>query len=440
MTAETIEQVPPWDVAAEQAALGAVMLAPAALADLTAHVAPSDFYRSAHEEILTAVLALDAAGKPVDAVTVAEELLRRGQLMKVGGAPYLHTLIASVPTAVSVSVWADIVKAKSLLRGVLQAGQYMQQKAYLADEDAAAVVERARARLDDLAQSARGRTVLRRADEIADTAVDRYGDPNVDAALPTGWADLDSLLNGGFRPGTLTVVAARPGVGKSVMGANLVVHAARHGHGGLLASLEMTEAELADRIMAQLGTVELDAFANRLFDDHQWRRVVQAYEKFHQLPLWITDDPGLTVSVLGSLARDCRRDGLAILVVDYLQLVTPADTRVPRQEQVAGISRGLKLLAKQLGIPVVALAQLNRGSEQRADKRPTMSDLRESGAIEQDADGVWLLHHNQDEPSQIEVHVAKNRSGRTGVVHLAWLPQFARAASLARPDRMEGAA
>lgn len=439
-TVEQVDLLPPCDLAAEQAALGATMLAPAALAEVSALVGSGDFYRTAHGDILAAALALNSDGQPVDAITVAEELLRRGQLARVGGAPYLHDLISTVPTATNAAYYAEIVKSKALLRGVLQVGQYMQQKAYNpGDDDPDRVVERARAELDELAQSARGQARLRRADEIADAAVDRYADPNIDTPLPTGWTDIDDLLNGGLRPGTLTVIAARPGAGKSIMGVNLAVHAAKQGHCALFASLEMTEAELADRIIAQLGTVELDALTGRQFNDHQWGRVERAYHQLHALPLQITDDSVLTITAIASLARDCRRDGLAVVVVDYLQLIAPADTRAPRQEQVAGISRGLKLMAKQLAVPVVALAQLNRGSEQRADKRPTMSDLRESGAIEQDADGVWLLHHDPEVPSELEAHVVKNRSGRKGMARLAWLPQFARAASLARFNTGEAA-
>jgi replicative DNA helicase len=433
---EADENLPPHDLRAEQAAVGAVLLAPRALAEVTAVAPPRVFYRPAHEVILNAALALADAGQPVDPITVAAELHRRGQLTRIGGAPYLHTLMASVPTASNASHWAEIVAEKATLRGVIEAAQLMQQRAYAArEDDAAALVEQARASLDAIAAVARGGEVaVRTAEQVADSAWARYCDPFQSPPLSTGWEDLDALLNGGLRPGALTVIAARPNVGKSVLGVNVAVQAARRGQGALFVSLEMPEAELADRIVAQLGTVALDSLTARKLSDGEWDRVQAAADELRQLPLRIVDHSRLTLTAITSLGRDCQRstDGLAVIVIDYLGLITPADSRVNRQEQVAAISRGLKLMAKELAVPVVALAQINRNPEARTDKRPAVSDLRESGAIEADADAVWLLHQDPDNPSELEVNVGKNRLGRKGVVSLAWSPYYARAASLER--------
>jgi replicative DNA helicase len=430
------ENLPPQDLHAEQVAVGAVLLSPRALAEVTAVAPPSVFYRPAHEEILNAALALGNVGQPVDPITVAAELQRRGRLLRIGGAPYLHTLMASVPTSSNAAHWAKIVADKAALRGVIEAGQQMQQRAYAAtDLDAGEILEQARAALDDLAATSRGGGItVRTADEVADAALTRYCAPDEDPPLPTGWADIGALLNGGLRPGALTVIAARPNVGKSILGVNVAVEAARRGHGALFVSLEMPEVELADRIVAQLGAVALDSLTARNLSDGEWDRVQRAHAELRSLPLRIVDHSRLTLTAITSLARDCQRSsgGLAVVVVDYLGLITPADSRVSRQEQVAAISRGLKLMAKELSVPVVALAQINRNPEARTDKRPAVSDLRESGAIEADADAVWLLHHDPDNPSELEVNVGKNRLGRKGVVSLAWSPYYARAASLER--------
>jgi replicative DNA helicase len=433
---EADENLPPHDMRAEQAALGAVLLSPRALAEVTALAGPDAFYRPVHGEILEVALALANVGTPVDAITVAGELHRRGRLLRVGGAPYLHTLISSVPTASNAAHYAEIVAEKAILRQVIEAGQLMQQRAYAhRDEDAGQIVEQSRAALDEIASAARGgEFAVRTAEQVADAALARYCDPDDAPPLSTGWEDVDTLLNGGLRPGALTVIAARPNVGKSVLGVNVAVQAARRGHGALFVSLEMPEAELADRIVAQLGAVALDSLTARKLADAEWDRVQRAHDEFAALPLRIIDHSRLTLTAITSLARDCQRsaDGLAVVVIDYLGLITPVDSRVNRQEQVAAISRGLKLMAKELAVPVVALAQINRNPEARTDKRPAVSDLRESGAIEADADAVWLLHHDPDNPSELEVNVGKNRLGRKGVVSLAWSPYYARAASLER--------
>lgn len=430
-----VSVLPPHDMDAEQAALGSVLLSPSALAEVVAVARPEDFYCRSHEEILTICIEMDGRGDPVDPITVADELHRRGLLIKFGGAPYLHTLMQAPPTAANAARYAEIVYRKATLRRVLQLSQHLNQ---LVAEGDGKAVEKARVAVDELTRSNLGATGLRTAAEMADAAVDRYADPNVDAPLSTGWLDIDQLHNGGLRRGTLTVIAARPGNGKSIMGVQLAVAAARAGHGALIVSLEMTEDEVSDRINAQIGSVELDALTGRTFSEDQWARMQRAYRIFHALPLTITDDPAASMATIAGYARECHRSpqGLGIVVIDYLQLVAPADTKTPRQEQVAGVSRSLKLLAKQLSVPVVALAQLNRGSEQRADKHPTMSDLRESGQIEQDADSIWLLHHDPDVASELEVLVVKNRSAKKGTAQLAWLPQFARTSNLTR-FRME---
>lgn len=420
------ERMPPADLQAERALLGACMLQPAALDAAVEELTPADFYRPGHGELFAAMIAMRDTGREVDPVTVAAHLGDR--ITKLGGAPYLVDLYGNVPTAANAGYYAEIISAKAIRRRLLEAGQRATQLAH-AEGDPADIVERARQALDAVAADARGDVRALDSDELTDLALARYASP-APPALATGWSDLDDLLSGGLRPGTLTVVGARPGIGKSVVGCNVPTNAALNGHGSLIVSLEMTNAELTDRLISNLGSINLTALTSHKLNDHDWRAVEHAATRLRDLPLSVVDHPHLGLTGIRSLARDRARTprGLDLLVVDYLGLIRPADAKVPRQEQVSAISRGLKLLAKELHVPVLALHQLNRGVEQRASRKPVMSDLRESGAIEQDADIVLLLHRDDTDEHrfEIEINVAKNRHGRTGAVHLPWHPQYAR--------------
>lgn len=418
---------PPADIDAEAAILGACMISPTAIDTAAEHIGPADFYRPAHTDLFAAILDMRERGLEVDPITIAAHLGDR--LHKLGGAPWLADLYGGVPTAANAAYYVEIVADKSVRRRLLAASQRVHQLAHHGDGDTADVVERARQSLDDVAQHARSGDAAVDAIDLADNALTRYASEAA-PALSTGWADLDLLMTGGLRPGNLIVVGARPGIGKSVVGCNIPLAAALRGHGALIASLEMTEAELTDRLLANLGTIELTRLIQHRLSERDWDAVETAANRLRALPLAVTDDPSLGLAQIRSHARDRARGstGLDLLVVDYLGLIRPADTRVPRQEQVSAISRGLKLLAKELRIPILALHQLNRGPEQRSNRRPVLSDLRESGAIEQDADAVWLLHREDDDASryEIEINVAKNRQGRQGTVILPWSPQFAR--------------
>lgn len=427
---------PPCDLDAEMAALGAAIQSPEALAAVVDICPPERFYRPAHEKILTAALTLYGRGEPVDPLAVAAELNRRGELVRLGGAPYLHTLIASVPTAANVAYYAEIVADKAILRDLADAGRFASQLAYEATDEPAAAVERARARLDAVAAGTRTDDAVYSAAQITDRATERYRSPKA-PGLPTGWRDLDGLIPGGLRPGWLVIVGARPKVGKSFLGVSLPLYAAQMGYPAAICSLEMPEAELTDRLISQVAGVELDALRSCKLSDYEWQDVNTAVAKIRLLKLTILDSKRQTLNSIKSRVRDLKRGvGCELLVIDYLTLITPSDVRAPRQEQVATLSRGLKLLANELKIPVVALAQINRGPEGRADRRPMPSDLRESGAIEADADQVWLLHHDEGVDGEIEVNVALNRHGAPGVAHLAWNPRLARIRDLIRfPDR-----
>lgn len=433
---------PPQDLAAEQSVLGGMLLNRDAIGDVVEALAgPADFYKPAHQAVYEVILELFGRGDPADAVTVAAELHRRGDLARLGGAPYLHSLIAAVPTAANAHYYAEIVAEKAILRRLVAAGTRITQLGHHGNEtgEAADVVERARATLDDVALAARGGTRAAEIDDLAAAALTRYANPTP-AGVPTGCPDLDGILGGGLRPGTLTVIGARPATGKTVVGMCLALHAAQHGDGALFISLEMTETELTDRVLANLGSIRLGNLITHRLSHRDWDAVQSAVDRLHGLPLAIVDNPHMGLVGIRSLARDRLRSprGLGVLVVDYLSLMLPADPKAPRHEQVAAMSRGLKLLAKELHVPVVALHQLNRNPEGRQDKRPSMADLRESGAVEQDADNVWLLHRpdQADDPraGEIDFIIAKNRQGATGVITQLWVPHYARVSSFARTE------
>ncbi|XVV05817.1 replicative DNA helicase [Actinosynnema sp. CA-248983] len=423
--------LPPHDERAEQATLGAILSSSRALAEVAEMLEPGDFYRPTHQAVYRATLNLYQAGEPVDPVTVADQLERAGDLARVGGAPYLHTLFSSVPTATNATYYAEIVAERAVLRRLLEAGQRITQLSLngVNGAEAAEVVENARQVLDSVTSRARAEIAVHDLDDLTAEALNRYASPEP-PALATGWPDLDEII-GGLRPGTLTIVGARPGVGKSVLGVNLVTYAASRGLGALFCSLEMPRSEVVDRIIANLASVDLDRITKHRLTPDDWNRVHRAAADLQGWPLKIVDHGHVGLTTVRSLGRDRARTslGLSLLVVDYLQLMRAADSRAPREQQVAGNSRGLKLLAKELDVPVVALAQVNRGSEQRSDRRPALADLRESGSIEADADAVLLLHHDPDHPGEIEVGIPKNRHGRTGSVHLGWSPHYARAGS-----------
>lgn len=421
--------------AAEQYVLGAMMRSRDAVLDvLESGLEAEHFYRPAHQEVFNAlVVVFGRVDGPIDPVVLADELATRGTLTRVGGAPYLHTLMATPHVTGNVSEYADVVQRQHKLRLVGVTGIQLQQYAESGSNgaDADEVLDRARASLEQAAGIGRA-TDGREFDQVVDDWLANLGAPKL-PPLSTGIQDLDELLGGGTRTGQLVVIGARPGIGKSVLGANFAVAAAKRGFGSTICSLEMSESELLERIFADQAGVSLERVRQpRLLDQDDHRRIEVAAGQIAELPLKIVDSATQTLASIRAIARDRVRTarGLRLLVVDYLQLMSSSGrVRENRQQEISEISRGLKLLAKELGVTVVALSQLNRGSEQRAGGRPQLSDLRESGSIEQDADIVILLHRDLDDETasdQIELRVPKHRGGRTGVLDLFWVGPYQR--------------
>jgi replicative DNA helicase len=422
-----IDRTPPQDILAEQCVLGGMLLSKDAIADVVEVLRPTDFYRPVHQTIYDAIIDLYGKGEPADPVTVAAELTRAGSLERTGGGPYLHTLIESVPTAANAGYYAEIVRERAILRRLVDAGTKVVQLGYGAAGGAGGDVDE----VVDRAQAAVYEVVERRTSEdyvpIAETMMSTLaeleaiqGHKGGLSGVPTGFRDLDALTNG-LHPGQLVVIAGRPGLGKSTLGMDFMRSASvKHGQASVLFSLEMGKSEITMRLLSAESRVQLQSMRNGQMSDNDWNKVARRMGEVAGAPLFIDDSPNLTMMEIRAKSRRLKqRHDLKLVVVDYLQLMTSPRRVESRQQEVAEMSRSLKLLAKELNVPVIAISQLNRGAEQRADTRPQLSDLRESGAIEQDADIVILLHredfYDKESPraGEADLIVAKNRNGPT---------------------------
>ena len=379
------DRIPPQDVTAEQCVLGSMLLSKDAIANVVEEVRGTDFYRPAHETVYDAVLDLYGRGEPADAVTVAAELQRGGELARIGGAPYIHTLIASVPSAANAGYYAAIVREKAILRRLVEAGTKITQLGYTGDGEVDEIVDRAQAEIYGVTDkrssedySPLGEIMEAALDEIE--AIGSRGGQMI--GVPTGFTDLDGLTNG-LHPGQLVVIAARPGVGKSILALNLARAASiQNDLASVIFSLEMSRTEITMRLLSAEARVPLQHMRQGSMSDEDWARLARKMGEVSGAPLFIDDSPNMTLMEIRAKCRRLRqRNDLRLVVVDYLQLMTSGKRVESRQVEVAEFSRNLKLLAKELGVPVVALSQLNRGPEQRTDKRPMLSDLRESGCL-----------------------------------------------------------
>jgi replicative DNA helicase len=433
-------RVPPQNLEAEESVIGAMMLSAEAIADVVEILQPEDFYRSANARIYEALRGIYARGEPVDLITAVETLKRQGTIEEVGGALYLRDLVDQVPTPASAGHYARIVSQTALLRRLISAAADVMEMAYSAPEDPERVADEAEQRIYDVARREDKDEVSVLRDLVDQAMLDLESIQNRDSAytgLPSGFHDLDDLMSG-LQPGNLVIIAARPGIGKSSLATNMARNVAVDGHPVALFSLEMSRFEIGMRLLCAEAHVPWDRIRNKRVGPTDWTNVVHAAEVLHDAPLHIVDSGNVNIVDIRAKARRMRtgRTGLDLIIVDYLQLMTSPNTRRPdnRQQEVAEISRSLKLLAKELHIPVIALSQLNRNPESRADKRPQLSDLRESGSLEQDSDVVMFIHRDDADPEkkrEAELIVAKHRNGPTGSIKLhfeASLTQFRNAA------------
>lgn len=414
------------DLDAERAVLGAMLISADARQDAAEILTGPDFYRLAHEHIYRAIVSQDESGEPVDPITIAARLTQAGQLDQVGGPLYLHDLVSTVTVTANVTHWAGIIHDSATRRSIIDRTLKAQQIAHDPSLPAAELVERVRGLFDETAPV---RAEVTSFADLVDLVIDEM-DRGASRGIPTPWADLDDLISG-WQPDRLYVIAARPAVGKSIAAQTIATDLALHHRLDVLfVALEMSRRELTRRALASAAKVNLTDIIRGQLAEEQWVKLSKAASRVKAQTVFINDDPTQTVPSIRSQARTLARGGrLGMVVVDHLGLVTPEDARISRTQQIGSITRGLKKLAKELHVPVVALSQLNRASESGHDRRrPTLTDLRDSGDIEQDADIVMFLHPPDPDrnPTALVGLVAKNRDGALGEVPLVRQGQFAR--------------
>ncbi len=437
------ERTPPHNLAAEQSALGGMLLSKDAVADVIETLRGIDFYVPKHELIYDAILSLYAHGEPTDVVAVTDELIKTGNLARAGGADYLHSLTSMVPTAANAGYYASIVAERALLRRLVDAGTRIVQLGYDGQGEASDLVNTAQAEIYAVtgSQDAEDYVPLTVAVDAAVEEIEAAsGRDGKMTGLPTGFKEFDDLTNG-LHPGQMIVIAARPAVGKSTLALDFARSAAiAQREPTILFSLEMGKSEIAMRLLSAEGAVPLQNMRKGMLDQRDWNKVAALRGRLHDAPLFVDDSPNMTlVEIRAKCRRLKQREGLKMVIIDYLQLMSSGKRVESRQQEVSEFSRALKLLAKELQVPVVALSQLNRGPEQRTDKKPAISDLRESGSIEQDADMVILLHRDslydaEVRPGEADLIVAKHRNGPTKTIGVAFQGHFSRFTDMAAPE------
>lgn len=410
-------RVPPHSLEAEQSVLGALLVDNAAFDRVSDMLTEAAFYRQSHRLIWSAIAGLINACKPADVVTVFERLQAAGKAQDVDGLAYINALASSVPSVSSVRRYAEIVAERATRRALIAQADEAAALAWDGSKPVAEALDHLGGALVAL-QTTQMRKAPRRLGELTMQALDRYNDlaqGTSSPAMPTGIPELDRLLNGGLRPGKVYGVAARPSVGKSSAARAIAINLAAGGFATLVLSQEMPSDEATDCMLAQLGGIESGRLATGRMADADWGYLTQAAEYARDLPLWIDDDGGLTIAQIRGKARVVK--GLRVLVLDYLQLSTSTLKNATTNDQVAEITKGLKQLALQMGLAIVVLSQLNRQVEQRADREPQLSDLRDSGAIEQDIDAailLWTAREVQGGPRLVGWKLAKHRGGPKG--------------------------
>ncbi|HEY7660686.1 MAG TPA: replicative DNA helicase [Actinomycetota bacterium] len=426
------DRVPPHNLEAEESVLGAMMISADAIADVIEIVRPEDFYRTANATIFRTLREIYGRGDPVDAITAVEELKRRGTLEEVGGHLTIHDLVERVPTPAAAPSYARIVAETALLRRLISAAGDIMELAFGAPEEPERVADEAEQRIYEVARHDEKDQVATLRDLVDEAMTDLEKIQNRESAfagVPTGFRDVDALLSG-MQAGNLIVTAARPGVGKSSFVTNVARNVAVETNLPVaMFSLEMSRWEIGMRLLCGEARVPWDSVRNKRVVAEDWSRITQAADTLHDAPLFIVDSGNVTLVDIRAKARRlaARREGLGLIIVDYLQLMSHTRRVDNRQQEIAEISRGLKMFAKELGIPIIAVSQLNRDPERRQDKRPQLSDLRESGAIEQDADVVMFIHRDDMDPAKkglADLIVAKHRNGPTDTIPLTFLPHL----------------
>ncbi len=432
-------RVPPHSVEAEESVLGAMLLSEASITDVLDRIRSDDFYKPAHRKIFDSVVSLFGRGEAIDSVTVAEELRRSGQLEEIGGKPYLFHLVNSVPAASNAGYYARIVEETSLLRRLIEATQQAAAMAYDSGDDVDDIVDHVEQLVFSVAEKRLGdnfkhiRDLLHEQLEHVEKLQERGASVT---GVPTGFVDLDNLTSG-LQPSNLVIVAARPSFGKTSLALNIAQQAATDFQvPTAIFSLEMSRTELVQRLVCAEALVDVSKLRRGNLSDQDWSRLATAVGRLADAPIFIDDTESVTVLEIRAKARRLKqKSGLGLVIIDYLQLMQGPRRSENRQQEISEISRSLKILARELDVPVLAVSQLSRGVESRMDKRPMLSDLRESGAIEQDSDIVMFIYrdevYNADSTDKgtAEIIVAKHRNGPVGRLKLTFLENYTKFAN-----------
>lgn len=438
-----IDRTPPQNIEAEQAVIGAIFLEPSAIVLASEILVPEDFYRSAHQKIFEVMIELNESGKAVDLVTVTEKLAAAKLLEDVGGVSYLSELSVSVPTAANIGYYARIVEEKALLRRLIRTATDIATDGFTREDEVEELLDEAEKSIMEVAQRKNAsafqniKDILVRTYDNIEMLHNRKGEIT---GIPTGFSELDRMT-AGFQRNDLIIVAARPSVGKTAFALNIAQNVGtKTDENVAIFSLEMGAEQLVMRMLCAEGNIDAQNLRTGALTDEDWRKLTMAMGSLSNSGIYIDDTPGVRISEIRSKCRRLKQEhGLGMILIDYLQLIQGSGrSKENRQQEVSEISRSLKALARELEVPVIALSQLSRGVEQRQDKRPIMSDIRESGSIEQDADIVAFLYRDDyyDKESEnkniIEIIIAKQRNGPTGTVQLAFVKEYNKFVNLER--------
>ena len=437
-------KVPPHSLEAEQSVLGGLMLSASAWDQVADKITDTDFYREDHRLIFQAVRDLHESSRPCDAVTVSEWFESHGQADQVDGGNYISQLANNTPSAANVGAYADIVREKSILRSLIDVGSTITTSAFTSDgRESKTLLEEAERLVFAIAdKGARGGSGFVSVQDSLKEAMAKIEELNAFegdiTGIPTGYQEFDKLT-AGLQPSDLIVVAGRPAMGKTTFAMNIAEHAAiKHGKSVAVFSMEMASLQLVMRMFSSVGQIDQTRIRTGTLDDMDWPKLTSAMNLLHKSKIFIDDTPALSPAELRARARRLKREhDIDMIVVDYLQLMSVPGNKENRATEIAEISRSLKTIAKELNVPVIALSQLNRALEQRPNKRPLMADLRESGAIEQDADLIVFIYRDEvynketGEKGKAEIIIGKHRNGSTGTVHLAFQGPWLRFVNLA---------
>lgn len=440
MDMPNVGRMPPQNIEAEQSVIGSMMLDRDVIPTVTEILKSEDFYRQDHVEIYEAIMDLFERAEPVDIITVSDQLRIRGSLDNTGGLEYLTHLVNSVPTTANVRHYSKIVEEKSLLRKLIRTSTDIVNLGYEANEEVEYVLDKAEKNIFDILQKRNLKGMSPIKDVLVDTfnrLEELYNNKGHITGVPTGFADLD-FKTAGLQNSDLVLIAARPAMGKTAFALNIAQHAAVHARVPVaIFNLEMSKDQLVNRMLCSEAMVDSQRMRTGKLEDDDWTKIAHALGPMSDAPIYIDDTPGVSIMDIRAKCRRLKLEkNLGLVVIDYLQLMQGRGKNDSRQQEVSEMSRGLKILAKELNVPIITLSQLSRAAETRTDHRPMLSDLRESGAIEQDADIVMFIYRDDyynpdtEKKNVAEVIIAKHRNGSTGTVELAWLGQFTKFANL----------